>query len=78
MAAVAAVPLLLLSAACFWSQPAAVGGDAPATELQKHVAFFDSDHDGIITFAETKTQMGHGFLSMYRTFIKGSMEVIRH
>lgn len=37
---------------------AAAAGVAPAagngmTELQKHVAFFDRNHDGIITFDET-------------------------
>ncbi|XP_066163446.1 probable peroxygenase 4 isoform X1 [Oryza sativa Japonica Group] len=78
MAAVAAVPLLLLSAACFWSQPAAVGGDAPATELQKHVAFFDSDHDGIITFGETYRglrTLGFGIFgaTVSATFINGDI-----
>jgi hypothetical protein len=37
---------------------AAAAGVAPAagngmTELQKHVAFFDRNHDGVITFDET-------------------------
>ncbi|BAS80784.1 Os02g0734400, partial [Oryza sativa Japonica Group] len=33
--------------------PAAAAAVGAATELQKHVAFFDSNHDGIISFSET-------------------------
>ncbi|KAF2946830.1 probable peroxygenase 4 isoform X2 [Oryza sativa Japonica Group] len=60
------------------SQPAAVGGDAPATELQKHVAFFDSDHDGIITFGETYRglrTLGFGIFgaTVSATFINGDI-----
>ncbi|XP_062220985.1 probable peroxygenase 5 isoform X2 [Phragmites australis] len=58
----AAVPLLLVLAASFGGHaaaaaaPAPVGapsGDAGMTALQKHTAFFDSNHDGIVTFDET-------------------------
>ncbi|KAF7085743.1 hypothetical protein CFC21_089140 [Triticum aestivum] len=50
--AAAAAPLLLLLAVSSWSQAAA----APAwtTDLEKHVAFFDTDNDGIVTFSETE------------------------
>ncbi|KAF0932546.1 hypothetical protein E2562_010429 [Oryza meyeriana var. granulata] len=81
MAAVS-VPLLLLSAAFFWSLAAAAeGGNAPAgntTELQKHVAFFDSHHDGIISFSETYKgfrALGFGVVisKLSATFINGAL-----
>ncbi|WVZ73783.1 hypothetical protein U9M48_022058 [Paspalum notatum var. saurae] len=66
-AAAAAAPLLLLLAVSFGGHEAAAAAAGPSTgvvaapgssgagmtELQKHVAFFDRDHDGIITFDET-------------------------
>ncbi|KAE8775738.1 putative peroxygenase 4 [Hordeum vulgare] len=55
-AAAAAAPLLLLLAVSSWSQAAASAAAAPAwtTDLEKHVAFFDTDNDGIVTFSETE------------------------
>ncbi|GJM86758.1 hypothetical protein PR202_ga02648 [Eleusine coracana subsp. coracana] len=59
----AAAPLLLLLAVSFGGQAAAAvkdgsgaagpAGTAGITELQKHAAFFDRDHDGIVTVDET-------------------------
>ncbi|KAI4967952.1 hypothetical protein ZWY2020_008668 [Hordeum vulgare] len=45
---------------CVLSQAAASASAAPAwtTDLEKHVAFFDTDNDSIVTFSET--EQGHG------------------
>ncbi|KAM3243541.1 hypothetical protein ACQJBY_055465 [Aegilops geniculata] len=51
--AAAAAPLLLLLAVSSWS-PAAAAAPAWTTALEKHVAFFDTDNDGIVSFSETE------------------------
>uniref|UniRef100_A0A0D9VKP5 EF-hand domain-containing protein n=1 Tax=Leersia perrieri TaxID=77586 RepID=A0A0D9VKP5_9ORYZ len=78
ISAAAGVPLLLLlSATSIWSQTAAVAA-GETTELQKHVAFFDSDHNGIISFSETYEgfrALGFGIISstLSATFINGDL-----